>query len=151
MYFLSILPVVEAGDVTTASDAVVCCMSVAAIALLVVLLVVVLLELTSHVMVLRISLFEKLLLVMDWLEAEDVAVDDDVLVQYEATEVDHDRMARQWMTGRTSRQNTGWYSTSLHFWQTWAKIALSFWLGKRLKKPYKNLLSCHNSSQVVNL
>ena len=149
MYFLSILPVVEAGDVTTASDAVVCCMSVAARALLVVLLV--LLELTSHVMVLRISLFEKLLLVMDWLEAEDVAVDDDVLVQYEATEVDHDRMARQWMTGRTSRQNTGWYNTSLHFWQTCAKIALSFWLGKRLKKPYKNLLSCHNSSQVVNL
>jgi len=60
-----VLPVVEAGDVTTASDVVVCCMSVAAIALLVVLLVVVLLELTSHVMVLRISLFEKLLLVMD--------------------------------------------------------------------------------------
>ena len=150
MYFLSILPVVEAGDVTTASDVVVWCMSVAAMALLVVLLVVVLLELTSHVMVLRISLFEKLLLVMDWLEAEDVAVDD-VLPQYEATEVDHDRMARQWMTGLTSRQNTGWYNTSLHFWQTWAKIALSFWLGKRLKKPYKNLLSCHNSSQVVNL
>ena len=142
MYFLSILPVVEAGDVTTASDAVVCCMSAA-------LLVGVVLELTSQVVLL--SLFEKLLLVMDWLEAEDVAVDDDVLVQYEATEVDHDRMARQWMTGRTSRQNTGWYNTSLHFWQTCAKIALSFWLGKRLKKPYKNLLSCHNSSQVVNL
>ena len=141
MYFLSILPVVEAGDVTTASDAVVCCMSAA-------LLVVVVLELTSQVVLL--SLFEKLLLVMDWLEAEDVAVDD-VLPQYEATEVDHDRMARQWMTGLTSRQNTGWYNTSLHFWQTWAKIALSFWLGKRLKKPYKNLLSCHNSSQVVNL
>ena len=139
-YIVLLLPVVDAGDVTTASDAVVCCMSAA-------LLVVVVLELTSQVVLL--SLFEKLLLVMDWLEAEDVAVDD--VLQYEATEVDHDRMARQWMTGRTSRQNTGWYNTSLHFWQTWAKIALSFWLGKRLKKPYKNLLSCHNSSQVVNL
>ena len=140
-YIALLLPVVDAGDVTTASDAVVCCMSAA------LLVLAVLLELTSQVVLL--SLFEKLLLVMDWLEAEDVAVDD--VLQYEATEVDHDRMARQWMTGRTSRQNTGWYNTSLHFWQTWAKIALSFWLGKRLKKPYKNLLSCHNSSQVVNL
>lgn len=55
------------------------------------------------------SAFEKLLLVMDWFEVEDVAVE----VEFEAG--DQVRMARQWMTGRTSRQNSGWYNTSLHF------------------------------------
>ena len=56
-----------------------------------------LLELTS---ILHFSLLEKLLLVMDWVDAEDVEE-----MQVEAE--DHDRMARQWMTGRTSRQNSG--------------------------------------------
>ena len=69
---------------------------------------------------------------MDWFEAEDVAVED--VLQYEAV-VDHDRIARQWMTGRTSLQNSGWYKTSRHLEQTCAKMALSFWLGNSLKKP----------------
>ena len=43
---------------------------------------------------------------------DEVAVED--VLQYEAV-VDQDRMARQCITGRTSRQNSGWYRTSLHF------------------------------------
>ena len=59
-----------------------------------------LLELTSLML---------LLLVMDWLEADEVAVE----VQLEAE--DQLRIARQCKTGRTSFQNSGWYRTSLHF------------------------------------
>ena len=86
-----------------------------------------------------------LLLVMDWLEAEEVAVE----VQLEAE--DQLRIARQCKTGLTSFQNSGWYSTSLHFWQTCARTARSFWLGNRQKKSWRNGLSCQSSSQVMNL
>ena len=95
-----------------------------------------LLELTSLML---------LLLVMDWLEADEVAVE----VQLEAE--DQLRIARQCKTGRTSFQNSGWYRTSLHFWQTCARTARSFWLGNRQKKSWRNGLSCQSSSQVMNL
>ena len=95
------------------------------------------------------SLFEKLELVMDWLDSDEVAVLEDMQVDPEAE--DQDRIARQWMTGRTSRQNSGWYKTSLHLWQTWANRARSFWCGNSEKKSKRNLLSCHSSSHVINL
>ena len=100
-------------------------------------------ELTS-----RVDFSLKVELVMDWFDAEDV--EEEVHVEPADAEL-QDRIARQWITGRTSRQNSGWYRTSLHFWQTWAKIARSFWLGNNRKKSNRNLLSCHNSSQEMNL
>lgn len=68
----------------------------------------------GHLAIIALSLLELtslmlLLLVMDWLEADEVAVE----VQLEAE--DQLRIARQCKTGRTSFQNSGWYRTSLHF------------------------------------
>ena len=47
---------------------------------------------------------EKLLFVIDWLEVDEVAVDDEVHVE---PGDDQDPIARQCITGLTSRQNSG--------------------------------------------
>jgi len=54
------------------------------------------------------------------------------------------------MTGRTSRQNIGWlYITSRHLEQTWLIDSRSRGV-KYLKKPTRNLGSCHTSVHVEN-
>lgn len=51
------------------------------------------------------SLLEKLEFVMDWLDVEEVVVAVE-LEMHPPLEL-QDRMARQWITGLTSRQNSG--------------------------------------------
>lgn len=63
---------------------------------------------------------------------------------------DQDLRVLQWMTGRTSRQNIGWlYITSRHLEHTWLIDSRSKGV-KYLKKPTRNLGSCHSSVHVEN-
>ena len=92
-----------------------------------------------------LSLVVKLLVVMDWLDTDEVAVD--ILFDGE----DQDRIVRQWITGRTSVQNSGLYRTSRHFWQTCASTSRSSWQEKQRKNMVRKGLSCHSSSQGIYL